>query len=197
MNPIELPLFPLKTVLFPTGLLPLRIFEPRYLDMVSHCMKNQAGFGVVLIAKGGEVGPVSTYSVGTVANITDWFQGSDGLLGLHVLGVQRFNIQSIHVTESGLQIGQVTLVEPELASEVAPRYKYMAQMLEGIIGNLPEEGLFQEPKLADANWVVARLAEILPLSLEDRQECLELANADQRLRYLEPYFSALRDRSGA
>ena len=75
MNTVEIPLFPLQAVLFPGGPMPLKIFEPRYLGMISRCLKDNAGFGVVLIRDGAEVGPATTYDVGTLASIDDWYQG--------------------------------------------------------------------------------------------------------------------------
>ena len=86
MNKIEVPLFPLHTVLYPGGPLPLRVFEARYLDMISHCLKSETNFGVVLIREGKETGPVTMHEVGTLARITDWYQGSDGLLGVTAIG---------------------------------------------------------------------------------------------------------------
>ena len=79
---VRIPLFPLNTVLFPGGPLPLRIFETRYIDMISERMREDAPFGVLLIKEGHEAGPASTYEIGTLARITDWYQGSDGLLGI-------------------------------------------------------------------------------------------------------------------
>jgi Lon protease-like protein len=90
---LEIPLFPLRTVLFPDGPLPLRIFESRYIDMVGQCMKNESPFGVLLIMEGQETGLATTHEVGTLANITDWYQGSDGLLGVTAVGGQRFRLQ--------------------------------------------------------------------------------------------------------
>ena len=191
---MALPLFPLRTVLFPCGLLPLRIFEQRYLDMVADCLKSQSTFGVVLIREGGEVGPATTFNVGTEAKIVDWFQGNDGLLGLHVQGCRRFEIQSVSISPAGLHEGEVAFHETEDAVEVPGQYAYMAEMLETIIQRMPDELQFQNPDLADANWLVARLAEILPIGLEERQEALECTTAADRLAYLEPYFAALRDR---
>ena len=84
---MQVPLFPLNTVLFPGGPLPLRIFEARYVDMISHCLKENASFGVLLIREGQEAGtPASTFEVGTLARIVDWYQGSDGLLGVTAIG---------------------------------------------------------------------------------------------------------------
>ncbi|MEM9207821.1 MAG: LON peptidase substrate-binding domain-containing protein, partial [Pseudomonadota bacterium] len=88
------PLFPLRTVLYPGGPLPLRIFEARYLDMISNCLKTESPFGVLLIREGAETGPASTYEVGTLARITDWYQGSDGLLGVTAIGERRFRLLS-------------------------------------------------------------------------------------------------------
>ena len=89
---MQVPLFPLRTVLYPGGPLPLRIFEPRYIDMVSKCLKKDCQFGVLLIREGNEAGAASTYNIGTLARITDWYQGSDGLLGITAVGEQRFRL---------------------------------------------------------------------------------------------------------
>ena len=83
---MQVPLFPLNTVLFPGGPLPLRIFEPRYIDMISERMKADAPFGVLLIREGQEAGAATTFHIGTLARIADWYQGSDGLLGVTAIG---------------------------------------------------------------------------------------------------------------
>lgn len=159
-------------------------------------MKDQSVFGVVLIRDGSEVGPASTFSVGTTARITDWFQGSDGLLGLHVTGEQRFQVNSASISPSGLNMGDITLLQPEpVLSGMPDRFGYMTEMLQSIISQLPEEAIFHNPQLDDPQWVVSRLAEVLPIGLEERQECLELEDTAERLGFLEPYFSALRNRS--
>ncbi|MEM7283855.1 MAG: LON peptidase substrate-binding domain-containing protein [Pseudomonadota bacterium] len=190
---MTIPLFPLRTVLFPEGLLPLRIFEPRYLEMVTHCLKNQTGFGVVLIREGREVGPATTFNLGTEATIVDWFQGSDGLLGLHVSGRRRFEIQSVTISESGLHQGEVRFLPDDAEPVIPDQFAYMGEMLESIISRMPDEVQFQNPQTTSPNWLVARLAEILPIGLEERQECLECDTAAARLAYLEPFFAALRD----
>ena len=113
---MQVPLFPLNTVLFPGGPLPLRIFEPRYLDMLSRCMKADAPFGVVLIREGGEVGPATTREVGTLATVTDWYKGSDGILGVTAVGTQRFRLLSAERLADGLNVGDVEIL-PELPSQ--------------------------------------------------------------------------------
>src|SRR3569623_49234 len=113
---LHLPLFPLNSVLFPGGVLPLRIFEPRYMEMVSVCMKEQSGFGVSLILSGKEVGEAATtYEVGTLVNIIDWDQRDDGLLGITVQGQQRFRIHATNVRSSQLVMAEVELLDEAAA----------------------------------------------------------------------------------
>ena len=107
---MEVPLFPLRTVLYPGGPLPLRIFEQRYLDMISRCMKTDSPFGVLLIRKGSESGPAETFDIGTLARITDWYQGSDGLLGVTATGTERFRLLSGRRESDGLLVGEVELL---------------------------------------------------------------------------------------
>ena len=104
---MEIPLFPLRTVLYPGGPLPLRIFEQRYLDMISRCMKSESPFGVLLIREGSETGPARTFDVGTLAQITDWYQGSDGLLGVTATGTDRFRRTSERRQDDGLLVGEI------------------------------------------------------------------------------------------
>ena len=104
----RLPLFPLNTVLFPGGLLPLKIFEPRYLDLVSDCMRNNTGFGICLISEGQEAGePATVHEIGTMVNIVDWERRSDGLLGILVHGERRFRVKSTRTEKNGLLVADV------------------------------------------------------------------------------------------
>ena len=108
MNRLTIPLFPLNTVLFPGGPLPLRVFEPRYLDMVSRCLKTNTAIGICLIQDGNETGEAAqTYDVGTLGHITYWQKRSDGLLGITVRGEQRFRICSRNVEPSQLIVAEV------------------------------------------------------------------------------------------
>ncbi|MEM7501352.1 MAG: LON peptidase substrate-binding domain-containing protein [Pseudomonadota bacterium] len=191
---MKVPLFPLRTVLYPGGPLPLRIFEPRYLDMISRCMKSDAPFGVVLIREGNETGPATTYDVGTLAKITDWYQGSDGLLGITALGEQRFRLLDSERQSDGLNVGTVELLDSEAAAALPEEYEPMAQILAGVLGNL---GRLYEPlekNYQDAGWVGYRFAEILPIAPEEKQSCLEIDDPIERLRVVR---SVLRDVRGA
>jgi hypothetical protein len=184
-------LFPLKIVLFPGGPLPLRIFETRYVDMVRRCMRERMNFGVVLIREGNEVGPAETVDVGTVAEIVDFHQLSDGLLGLSCVGRQRFRIQSRSRQSDGLNLAEIEQLAPEPAVPVPERHARLAQLLDNVLPQLGEvyEGI--EMHLDDAAWVGHRLAEILPISLADKQSCLEYDDPIQRLDMLNPLAPAV------
>ena len=112
---IELPLFSLKTVLLPGNTLPLKIFEPRYIDMIASCMREESNFGVILIYKGEETQSNSEiHSVGTIARIYDWQDRNDGLLGITALGMYRFEIETTHTQSDGLTIATVN-IRPSLS----------------------------------------------------------------------------------
>jgi Lon protease-like protein len=180
---MQIPLFPLNTVLFPGGPLPLRIFEPRYLDMLSRCMKDDAPFGVLLIREGGEVGPANTWEVGTLATVTDWYQGSDGILGVTAIGTERFRLQRAERQADGLNVGEVEILpcppSQALPVEYAPLAKILAHVLDEL--GLLYEGL--ERRYDDAVWVAYRVIEVLPVPLEKKQACLESRDILDCLKY--------------
>ena len=169
-------LFPLNIVLFPGGPLPLRIFETRYVDMVGRCMREGAGFGAVY----------ETSDVGTLADIVDFHQLSDGLLGLSCVGRQRFRIRSRHIQADGLNLAEVEDLAPEPVVAVPARHARLAELLKNVLPQLGEVYTDIEMHLDNAAWVGHRLAEILPIPLADKQSCLELDDPIQRLDVLEP-----------
>ena len=171
-----IPLFPLNIVLFPGGPLPLRIFETRYVDMVGRCMREGAGFGVVYEAS----------NVGTLANIVDFHQLSDGLLGLSCIGGQRFRIRSRGRQADGLNLAEVDRLTPDTTVPVPARHARLAELLKNVLPQLGEvyEGIEMRPD--DAAWVGYRLAEILPIPLADKQSLLELDDPIRRLDVLSP-----------
>jgi hypothetical protein len=152
---MQVPLFPLNTVLFPGGPLPLRIFEPRYLDMISACMKQDAPFGVLLIRRGGETGHATTWNIGTLARVTDWYQGSDGILGITAVGTERFRLLSTERRADGLNVAALPPILETVLDDLGRLY----------------EDLERRPD--DARWVMWRFAEILPIGLEEKQSFLE------------------------
>lgn len=181
----ELPLFPLNTVLFPGGPLPLRIFEPRYVDMIGRCMREGQGFGVVLIREGSETGPAQFHEVGTVARVVDFTQLPEGLLGLATVGQERFRVRTHRLEADGLNVGEVDVLDAEPAEELPAEYVHLAEVLEKLLPELGEQYSHVASKPRDASWVGYRLAEILPLTMESRQFCLELESPIERLRLLD------------
>jgi uncharacterized protein len=179
-------LFPLNIVLFPEGSLPLRIFETRYVDMVRSCMREQQQFGVVLIRDGNEVGPADTFELGTLAKIVDFHQLADGFLGLSCVGQQRFRITSRSRQADGLNRGEIELVALEPKLTVPERHRHLAQLLETVLPQLGGVYAGIEMRLDDAAWVGHRLAEILPISVAEKQALLELDDPIRRLDMLSP-----------
>ena len=181
---VEIPVFPLNTVLFPGGSLPLRIFETRYLDMVSRCLKEGQSFGVCLIREGEETGPAKVHGVGTAADIGDWSRGEDGLLHILVRGGRRFRLAGMHIQEDGLNLGEVEWLPDEAASPMPDAQRHLGELLRQIYQQLRFEGGGLEGEFTDARWVGYRLAELLPISLPQRQYLLEISDAVKRLEIL-------------
>ena len=180
----ELPLFPLNTVLFPGGRLPLRIFEQRYMEMAKACLRDGSPFGVCLIREGAEVGaPATPVEVGCLARIGRWDMPQLGLLEITALGAQRFRILERRVEPSGLARASIELFEEDVDSEIPASCAGCVRLLERVIEQ--QSGLLEPPhRLDSASWVSARLAELLPLPLAAKQELLELTHARTRLERL-------------
>ena len=178
-------LFPLHTVLFPGGPLPLRIFEKRYTDMVRRCMRTQEPFGVVMIQEGDEAGVVATTAtVGCTARIVDFHTLHDGLLGISCVGERKFRVLRVWRADDGLNMGEVTWlpIEPELP--VPADCERLASTLRRALEELAEHYENVARKFDDAAWIGARIAELLPIELADKQALLELDDPIERLRSL-------------
>jgi uncharacterized protein len=183
-------LFPLNLVLFPGGPLPLRIFETRYVDMVSRCMRDSVDFGVALIREGNEVGPAQTFDVGTMASIIDFHQLSDGFLGLSCTGKRRFRIMGRGLQADGLHLATVEWLAEETSVPLPSRHARLSDLLESVLPQLGESYTEMPLHLDDASWVGFRLAEILPIPGAQKQYCLELDDPIQRLDFLSPLTQA-------
>jgi len=160
-----LPLFPLQTVLFPGGRLPLRIFEARYLDLVGRCLRDEAPFGVCLIRRGNEAGaPAEFYPLGTSARIVDWGQLADGLLGITVRGEQRFRVVTSSVDTSGLVSAEVEWCEelPVTMSQENPDLGPLRKLLVRASDSMALPYPISDAELDDPCWLGFRLAELLP-----------------------------------
>jgi len=181
-----LPMFPLNTVLFPGGVLPLRIFEIRYIDMVRRCMREELPFGICLIKTGKEIGEVAqTYNTGTLVNIIDWEQRKDGLLGIVVQGFSSFRMQQQQVQSDQLLQAQIAEISAEPACPLPDRYHYQALLLQNFLRQLG--GVYDNLSgdYQDATWVGQRLSELLPMSLSQRQTLLEAETPLVRIHNLE------------
>ncbi len=189
----ELSLFPLNTVLFPGGPLPLRIFEPRYLDMVSRCLREQSGFAVVLLGEGEEAASATSFAAtGTEARIVDFDRLEGNLLGISCIGRERVRVVEAWREADGLNRGRVL----DIASDpVVPLPPDQAWLSEVVMQAMPEAGdtYRHVERREDAAWVANRLAELLPLTLADKQTLLELVDPLERLSVLEPAVNRSRN----
>ena len=175
-------LFPLHTVLFPGGPLPLRIFETRYTDMVRRCMRSGETFGVVLIQDGDEAGEVATTAtVGSSARIADFHSLHDGLLGISCVGDRKFSVQRVWRAHDGLNMGEVEWLPAEPALPMPKAYARLSSAVRRALDELAEHYQHVEKRFEDAAWVSARLAELLPIELNDKQVLLEMLDPIARL----------------
>ena len=186
------PLFPLSTVLFPDGPLPLRVFEARYLDMVSRCLRQEVEFGVVLIVGGTDTADVETSTVGTLARIVDWYQGSDGILGITAQGTRQFRLHRVSRQEDRLYLGEVELLPERPAQALPEEYRPLSTLLASVIEDLGRLYDAVPKRYDDAAWVGCRLAEILPMPAADKQRCLEFVDPLERLQFLRPMVHPVR-----
>jgi len=183
---LDLPLFPLGTVLYPGGQLSLRIFERRYLDMVRECARTGGAFGVCLILKGQEAGaPAMPAAVGTLARIVDFHNREDGLLGILAEGGERFRVMRTRVRSDGLVRGDVEAWSTEPSHEVPVELALLQTILERLIENMAPQWRHAPRHLYDdASWLGFRLGELLPLQPDEQQHLLEITDPVQRLTEL-------------
>ena len=195
----DVPLFPLHTVLFPDGLLPLKIFEARYLDMARECLREKTPFGVCLLKSGGEVAlpdePSVPEAVGCLAEIGECDVETFGMLLIRARGTRRFRLLSHRVEASGLLVGMAEPLPDDLpleGNELLAKFGACAEVLERIIATIrerdPDSLPFAEPfKLEDPTWVSNRLSEVLPIALRARQKLMELPDAGARIDVVHHY----------
>ena len=189
MSSLDLRLFPLGAVLFPGGELRLRIFEPRYIDLVRECSREDAAFGVCLILEGQEAGaPAVPAAVGTLARISDVFRLPDGLLGITARGGLRFRVAATRVRHDGLVCGTAKPWPEEPRLPVPPEFALLATILERFAEKAGGALARAERRCYDdAGWVGFRLAELLPLAPTERQQLLELTDPLARLAQLQDW----------
>lgn len=178
----EVPLFPLNTVLFPGGPLSLRIFEPRYVDMVAERMRNEQPFGVCLIQDGEEAGGAATpHEVGTLARIIDFQKYEDGILGITAVGEDRFRVLSTRVQSDQLVIGRVAMLPKEPEAKLGQKHATISELVRTLIDRTGPLYQGLPKRYDDPTWLGYRLAEVLPIPLTRKQQFLELDNSLLRL----------------
>jgi len=188
---LRVPIFPLNAVLFPGGLLPLRVFEARYMDMTRDCLKREEPFGVCLIHEGAEVGaPAVPEGVGCLAKILDWDMREQGILNLRTHGSQRFRILARETSPQGLISADIELIPPDARIAVPEKFASCARLLEMVVLDQGKP-VFAEPHaFDDAAWVSYRLTEILPVPLVAKQKLLELSDSLARLSILQRFLES-------
>jgi Lon protease-like protein len=187
---LDIPLFPLGTVLFPGGALSLKVFEQRYLDMAAVCMKEDTPFGVCLIAEGSEVGaPAVPHRIGTLARIVSGDMRQFGILLLDVRGGRRFRIVAQEAVADGLLRARVELLDEPAKRAVPPAQQSLLPLLRRIAGDLGPERMPEPHAFDDANWVGYRLTEVVPVQALAKQKLLELDDPVSRLEILFTYLA--------
>jgi len=193
--PDPLPLFPLQTVLFPGGLLPLKVFEARYLDLMGHCMRSGEPFGVVCMSRGTEVGAnaegVRIESVGVLAHIEDVDAEQAGILHVRCVGGSRFRLlQAPAQRPNGLWEAPAELIDPDAARLPEVSLQPAVEALQQALAQLLAQDIkpFAEPlQWRDAGWVANRWCELLPITLAAKQRLMELEDPAIRLQLVDEF----------
>jgi Lon protease-like protein len=174
---IEVPIFPLGSVLFPAGRMSLRIFEPRYVEMTRTCLREGSGFGVVLIRAGFEAGrPAIPHDVGCLARIIECQETAPDRYSMTIQGETIFRILERRVNPAGLIIGRLRVDEPPDPTPPAERHEHLIRLLSQTIRQIGAAHFPQPMRLEDAAWVGNRLAELLPITPERKQRLLEVGD---------------------
>jgi Lon protease-like protein len=186
MDHSEYALFPLSTVVFPGGIMPLRVFEPRYLDMVAHCMRSGTGFGICAARPAAHGRFSAPHTVGTLVEIVDFDRLDDGQLGITVEGRRRFEVGQTRQSDNGLWWGEATFLDEESDGPCPTEFAALKQIVAALI---EQTGLPYEERSADydsASWLSARLTELLPFDASTKNDLLGTNDPQERLRRIRP-----------
>lgn len=195
IDPImHVPLFPLNSIVLPRGRIPLQLFEPRYIDMLTRCLKEDRGFVVVLLRDGEETSPVARfYDIGTYVRIIDFQQLQNGLLGITVEGEAKVSVVRSWQQDDGLNVGDVECLLEEARSELPDRYGELSSVLQALFRHPVIRDLAMEVDYGDAREVGWRLTELLPLDKQEKQRLVELQDPLERLNRLQGLLEALEE----
>ncbi|TYC59471.1 peptidase S16 [Marinobacter sp. BW6] len=191
---MNVPLFPLNSIVLPRGRIPLQLFEPRYIDMLTRCLKEDRGFVVVLLQEGGEAGRTAAfYDIGTYVRIIDFQQLDNGLLGITVEGESKVSVVRSWQQEDGLNVGDVEYLVEEAESEVPERFSELPSVLKALFRHPVIRDLNMDIDYGDARDVGWRLTELLPLDKQEKQKLVELQDPLERLSRLQGLLEALEE----
>ena len=180
----DLPLFPLELWLYPGITLPLQIFEPRYLSMISERLKLNAGFGIVPICEGHEVGESPRIHPGGVeVRVVDWYQQNNGLLGIKVCGERRFRVRSTDVLGNNLLIGVVDYMPLEAEDPILDRHRGLLDLL-AELKNHPHAQALELPEPDSTQSLSYQLSQLLPFDADKKMALLTAKHAEERLNLI-------------
>ena len=184
---INIPIFPLNTIVFPGGYIPLRIFETRYIDMVKNCVKDNTGFGISLTKENID----EYYDVGTYCKIADWRQMDDGLLGITARGKSRYKIIKSEIQTDNLITAEIKNIKEPDFKVIPDELMQYSDFLKNILDQYPKFYHEDAPKYyTESGWVGSRLAEILPIPTKEKQVILEIEDYLVRLYRIKDYIDS-------
>ena len=200
MNNYSIPLFPLNVVVCPDGLLPLRIFEARYLDMIKNCLSNQSFFAVITVLPKGQADPEGNFpfeNIGTLVKILDVDVTTVGLMNIRCVGIHRIKVDSFVQQEDGLLIGEVTDIPNDIELPIPEDLKNTSNWLLRLLESLPSQSIKPQNmpvvkpyKFEDAAWVANRWVELLDLTLLQKQRLMQLDSPILRLEMIHDILDA-------
>jgi len=186
VQPSQLAIFPLSSHILPCGRLPLRIFEQRYIRMISECSQNKTGFGIVMINSANQTSLGNISPIGTYVKIIDFYNLKNGFLGLIVEGLRRFKITDIHVENDGLRQADINFLPNWPEQPIHHKHQHLTDKLAEIFAEHPELGnLYAEKKkMCDSSWIAQRWIELLPISVDQKQQLITGNDCDLTLDLL-------------
>ena len=188
------PLFPLKSVIFPLARMPLQIFEARYLDMIKRCLREGVGFGVVPIKTGEEVGrPGDIFNIGTMVDIVDWNQLSNGLLGITIVGAQVFTVKTSHIEKDNLMVGETIMLPVEAKESMPEEYEYLKALLQNLLDHTVVQKMDMSCDFDDAGDVSWLLSYLLPFSSYKKANLLQVKAPLERLALIVKYLDKMTE----
>ncbi|WP_417517784.1 LON peptidase substrate-binding domain-containing protein [Marinobacter sp.] len=191
---MKVPIFPLSSVVLPGGRIPLQLFEPRYIDMLTRCLKDDQGFVITLLRDGAETGRVASfYETGTYVRIIDFQQLENGLLGITVEGEAKVSITQSWRQDDGLNLGESEFLPVEPAEKIPTVFHELPSVLRALFRHPVIQELGMNVDYEDARDVSWRLTELLPLDKQEKQHLLEMQDPLARLSRLQELLEALEE----